>query len=186
MEIERKYLIREFPDNVKELTLDCEGEVHQAYLSTGNPSVRILSYNAVYPLAGKTVKEYRMTVKSDGHLEREEVEIIISESQYQDLLRLLNKTPIHKKYKRYLMPEDPNFSKRLKLEVAYVNEGSMYNTSYAFRYCEVEFETSEEVYAFKVPDYLKDYLTSDITFEPGCKMKSYWDRLPDNRLTWEE
>lgn len=73
MEIERKFLIKQLPENLERFP---HHHIEQAYLST-DPVIRIRKWDDLCFL----------TVKSKGLLAREEYEMPIEKERYDDLLR---------------------------------------------------------------------------------------------------
>ena len=75
MEIERKYLIKNLPEKLDTYPHD---DISQAYIST-DPVIRIRKKN----------QNHILTLKSQGLLAREEVEMPISKESFLHLLILL-------------------------------------------------------------------------------------------------
>lgn len=151
MEIERKFLIEKFPEG---LPLVEQAIVKQSYLST-NPELRIRQITT-----GQDQDKYLLTIKSDGLLARSEVNLDLSESQYQELIQNVTAEPIVKDYRVYLLPDN-----RL-LECSLVDDDKLSR----FMYAEVEFSSIQEANIFKKPDCLG----AEVTFSPLYKMKNYW------------
>lgn len=149
MEIERKFLMDGFPEG---LPLLRTASVEQGYLSVA-PAVRIRR------TADERGVQYELTVKSVGTLVREEVELPLTEEQYERLAALLVRPPVRKDYRVYDMDG-------WRLECSLVDSG----TPDAFYYAEVEFDSEEAAHAF-VPPAL---LGRDVTEEPGFTMAEYW------------
>ena len=147
MEIERKWLLNEIPN----LPVLEHGHIEQFYLSM-KPEVRVRRYVA---LVGKGYPQYRLTVKGEGSLSREEMECEIPENFYQKALRMVNKCPIFKDYWVFDLEGK-------HLEVSAVED--------KFIYAEIEFPTTEEAEAYSLP--LAD--ATDITYDSRYKMKKYW------------
>lgn len=147
MEIERKWLLNEIPN----LPILEHGHIEQFYLSM-KPEVRIRRYVV---LEGKGYAPYRLTIKGEGSLSREEMECEISEEFYRKALRMVNKCPIFKDY--WALDLDGRC-----LEVSVVED--------KFIYAEIEFPTVEEAEAYSFP--LADAI--DITYDSRYKMKKYW------------
>lgn len=100
MEIERKFLLDKLPDAHPYQT----AEIYQGYIST-SPEVRIRSYRV---LDGKDSghMNYKLTVKSDGSLSREEIESYISKEFFESLAHFVDANYgklIHKIYRKYHM-----------------------------------------------------------------------------------
>ena len=152
MEIERQFLIEEFPD-LPELY---SAQVWQGYLSTA-PVVRIRRFS---PPDG--CDRYELTVKGKGTMVRAEVNIPIEAAQYEEMSGLLKREPIHKDYHVYELPDG------LRLECSAVDAG----TDHGFMYAEVEFESVEAANAFVPPSFLGREMTEVRDFS----MSSYWVR----------
>lgn len=153
LEIERKFLMDGFPIG---LDLISEVDIEQGYVSV-NPEVRIRK--AVDKNTGR--EEFRMTIKGDGDLTRNEIETNITSDFYYDTVDFLEVNMIVKDYKKYKVGP-------WKLEVACVDPG----TDRAFYYGEIEFPTEQDARDFVVPSYLG----REITFNDEYKMKNYWKR----------
>jgi len=150
MEIERKFLIDSFPDN---LICVKTAKVSQGYISI-NPEIRIRSYEY------DNFKEYVLTIKGDGNLSRDEVEIIITEDKFNSISNMIRKPFIEKIYKQYQLQNG------LILECSHVDDGS----DSEFMYAEIEFKNEKEAVEFIVPDFLGREITEDSEY----KMKNYW------------
>lgn len=150
MEIERKWRIDKFPD----LPAARRAEVWQGYLSL-DPEVRIR----------RTVSEkgetFRLGVKSNGTLSREEVEPYITKEDFESLCTMLKKPLVHKEWRGY------DLGGGLLLEVSLVDEGE----PTAFMYAEVEFPDEKSANAFVAPDFLGE----ETTYQTGFRMKNYWN-----------
>lgn len=151
-EIESKFLVKGFPEN---LELIGEYDVEQGYLSL---DIETRIRRKINKQTGKT--DYILTFKSDGDVERDEVEILITEERYYELKKLVKYNFITKDYKKYKL--DSN----LVLEVSVVDRGN----EFEFTYAEIEFKTRELQEEFKQTDYFK----IDITYDKNYKMKNYW------------
>ncbi len=151
MEIERKFLIDDFPD----LPLLEEAQVYQGYLSV-DPVVRIRSKDTD---AGT---DFKLCIKGKGSIARTEVEIPITQGQFEELKGLLKAEMVHKDYKVYALPGGR------RLECSRVDEGSPTE----FLYAEVEFTSLEEALSFPMPPFL----LQDVTEDPYYKMNQYWQR----------
>lgn len=151
MEIERKFLMKGFPEG---LPLVRSAAVEQGYLSVA-PAVRIRR------TADECGERFELTVKSTGTLVREEIELPLTGEQYTRLCALLPRPPVRKDYRVYAMDG-------YLLECSLVDSG----TPDAFYYAEVEFDSEQAARAF-VPPAL---LGRDVTEEPGFTMADYWVR----------
>ena len=159
LEIERKFMIDHFPEHLKLL---CSAYIEQGYVSA-NPEVRIR--HGIDEMTGK--ENYTLTIKGDGMLSRPEMETDVEQSFYDEVVSLINKPMITKKYRCY------DFEGH-RLEVSLVDEG----TEHEFCYAEIEFPSEEEANAFVKPDFLGEEVTND---EDG-KMITYW---METRMTKE-
>lgn len=153
-EIERKFLIERFPDTIQHLL--SEFEIEQAYLSI-DPEVRIRRKHKVgeYSL-------YFLTIKSNGDLIRDEVEIQINSVHYHTLMNMIQKPVITKLNRNYQLMDG------LILECFLVDQG----TENEFMYAEIEFPSEEEAEHFVMPSWF----IKDITYDKSFKMKNYWKR----------
>lgn len=150
MEIERKWLLENFPSNAP---------YEQAYISTAylyvsdSMEMRVRKRTNIFIDDVKT--DYKMAIKNNGDMVREEFELSISESQYLELLESMPHKCISKDFRLY------NFDD-FKLETSHV-DGEWF-------YAEIEFETEEEAVAFTSPDWFG----LEVTFDSNYKMKNYW------------
>ena len=156
MEIERKWLVQGWPNNMEPCKIIT---MRQGYITT-RPTVRIRSEES----NGKT--EYILCFKGkatpDG-LAREEIESPIDGELFARLERFLGKPLIEKQQRRYDLPGG------LVLEVNQVDAGQPGE----FFYAEIEFDTQEQAKAF-VPGDLTEYLKQEVTGIPGQNMAAYW------------
>lgn len=153
LEIERKFWMDGFPEG---LDIISEVEIEQGYVSI-EPEVRIRK--AVDKHTGR--EEFRMTIKGDGDLTRNEIETNITSDFYYDTVDFLDANMIIKDYKKYKLGP-------WKFEVACVDPG----TEREFYYGEIEFPTEEDAKNFVVPSYFG----REITYNDEYKMKYYWKR----------
>lgn len=147
MEIERKWILQKVPT---EFRLVRNTQMEQFYVST-NPEVR-LRHNPA------SNEPFRITIKGEGTLSREEIETKISENFYNQVKEFVNKSPIKKDYSIFNCAGYP-------LAVSVVDDG-------AFIYAEVEFESEEQARNFQLP--IDDAI--EVTENPEYKMKNYWLR----------
>ena len=150
MEIERKFLIKELPENLSSyqfLTLE------QAYLCT-DPVVRIRRQD----------QEYYLTYKGKGLMAREEYNLPLNEQAYRHLLEKADGSVISKK--RYLIPiAEPSFaegfvvpSQPLDLKI----ELDIFDSPFApLIIAEVEFPDEKTANAFLPPDWFFKDVTND-------------------------
>ena len=98
MEIERKFLVDSLP-NLE----DCRSEkIIQAYIST-DPVIRIRQMST----------QYFLTVKSHGHIMREEFEMPITKEQFYALWEKIEVSPIKKR--RYFIPLEQDLTAELDI-----------------------------------------------------------------------
>ncbi|MDD2361444.1 MAG: CYTH domain-containing protein [Oscillospiraceae bacterium] len=152
MEIERKFLINSFPDD---LPLIEEAVVYQGYISV-NPIVRIRSKTS------SKGTDYILCFKGKGTLVRQETEIEIDEHTFKELKKLLNAPMIRKDYRVFRLPDGYN------LECSLVDKGEPTE----FMFAEIEFETLEQAEAYNPPELLNREVTRDGSYG----MATYWVR----------
>ena len=161
MEIERKFLIKEKPPIIPTEHFHTK----QAYVSI-DPEVRVREKFGVDEWS-KCGDPYKITVKGDGTLAREEIETPIDEKFYNKILKFIGYNPISKDYYIY-------YYNSYIIEVSDVDFG-------AFTYAEVEFDSIEEANNFVWP--WPEILISEETENPEYKMKNYWIKSRD--IEWE-
>lgn len=136
MEIERKFLLKQLPENLSTYPYR---QLEQGYLST-NPVVRIR----------KDDDRYELTYKGKGAMVREEYNLPLTQSSYEHLKEKIDGRLIAKK--RYLIPFGDY---TIELDIF---EGDLAPLTLA----EVEFSSEEEANAFTPPDWFAE----DVTFSP--------------------
>ena len=132
MEIEKKYLVKTLPDNLDAYEML---DMKQAYLC-GKPVVRVRS------ITHKDNTEYVLTVKGEGMVVREEHELSLDQDAFERLLAKHDGRILAKK--RYLIPLDAKHT--AELDVYFGDLSGLYTV-------EVEFEDSEDMRAFEVPEW---------------------------------
>lgn len=135
MEIERKYLVKNIPGNLKDFP--CRS-MEQGYLSTA-PVIRIR----------KDLDRYELTYKSKGLMIREEYNLPLTADAYGHLLKKIDGRLIKKD--RYMIPLKDGLTAELdvfKEELA------------PLVLAEVEFPDEESARAFTPPDWFGE----DVTF----------------------
>lgn len=170
MEIERKWKLKELPNNCyipKEHAL-----VEQHYITSDpdGPEIRIRKYNQITKLnESKMNDDYTLTIKSNNlsinnisALSRSEVELPITESIYNELVRTYCSVfiPIIKNYFQF---EFAGFT----IEISLLND----NTIYA----EVEFENNEQAEKFTFP--FPDIVLAEVTNDPKYQMRNYYNLI---------
>jgi len=134
MEIERKYLIKELPENLAQYP--CK-HIEQGYLNT-DPVVRIR----------RTDDRYTLTYKGSGLMVREEYNLPLNAEAFRHMKEKIDGILITKR--RYLIP----FEK-------YTIELDIFEDELApLQLAEVEFETEEDANAFLPPAWFGE----DVTF----------------------
>lgn len=151
MEIERKFLISDFPHHLNEIA---RAKAEQGYL-TLEPQVRIRRME--YANGAVT---HILCIKGKGTLSRTEVETELSASQYSELKALLDRRMITKDYRKYQLDNG------LILECSLVNEGYPEE----FMYAEIEFDSEEQAMAYK-PD---SFLGEELTYSDSYRMSALW------------
>ena len=191
MEIERKWVVQGWPEGYP---LRKEEEMRQGYVSV-RPTVRIreekllmssdgaLAQSQAVPQDGEAQKtagaevavaqcptkplkdEFILCFKSKGRLSRKEIEFPIEEARFRELEDLIGLPLIPKLRRTYQLPDGH------QLEVNHVDEGAPTE----FWYAEVEFGSEDEARAFDPTSVgLGEYLTDDVTEQPGQSMGAYW------------
>lgn len=166
VEIERKFLVKRFPDleeldKALGLKLLSEHVIEQSYVCWDDVEVRLRKKEPVKDGS----KKYSLSAKDDGDIKRSEVTIYLVEKDYLALMGVVKGEPITKLYRRYLMGGGKI------LEISVVDKGK--NTE--FMYGEIEFENVDEAEGFDLK-ILGDLVEKDVTFEDEWKMKNYWGR----------
>ena len=139
MEIERKYLVKTLPD----LTSCPYKELTQAYIST-KPVIRLRQMG----------DDFFLTVKSSGHLIREEFEMPIEKEEYLSLYNKVEGNPIEKT--RYYIPIAENLTAELDIYHGFLD---------GLLTVEVEFTSEEAANTFSPPAWFGE----DITFDARYK-----------------
>ena len=161
MEIERKWMVNNWPPEEIGLPVLYEQSMRQGYISV-RPTVRIREEAMT---GGDT--EYVLCFKSGTGLVRKEIEMDIPADKFRELEDLIGLPLIPKVRRTYALP-DGN-----KLEVNHVDEG----LPTEFWYAEIEYTSEEQAKdwdAAFVSPVLADYLNDDVTQQPGQTMGAYW------------
>ena len=163
MEIERKWMVQGWPEGYP---LRKEEEMRQGYVSV-RPTVRIREEKLLVSSDGAPLKdEFILCFKSKGRLSRKEIEVPIEEARFHELEELIGLPLIPKLRRTYQLPDGH------QLEVNHVDEGAPTE----FWYAEVEFGSEDEARAFDPASVgLGEYLTDDVTEQPGQSMGAYWE-----------
>lgn len=155
MEIERRWILKELPQDTDDCRLVGHYSIDQFYINLEPTEVRLrhsVAFSGVHKIP------YKLTIKSSNEgLVREEIETEVSESFYEDAKLFVNKAPIRKDYYVYKSGDH-------RLEVNIV-EGK-------FIYAEVEFDSEEDAqsYLFPIDEAV------EVTYEENSKWKmaNYW------------
>lgn len=163
MEIERKWMVQGWPEGYP---LRKEEEMRQGYVSV-RPTVRIREEKLLMSGDGAPVQDaFILCFKSKGRLSRKEIEFPIEEARFRELEDLIGLPLIPKLRRTYQLPDGH------QLEVNHVDEGAPTE----FWYAEVEFGSEDEARAFDPASVgLGEYLTDDVTEQPGQSMGAYWE-----------
>ena len=140
MEIEKKYLIKNLPENLNEFD---KYDIEQYYLSS-SPVIRIRKMNDLYILT------YKSRVEKDVKLNiSNEVELPLNKESFDHLKKKADGIGIIKE--RYIIP----YGKfKIELDVFHGNyEG--------FVLAEVEFKTVEEAKEFNIPSWFGEDVSGD-------------------------
>ena len=154
MEIERKWLIKGFP-NWPHKT-HCY--IFQTYVATYDDcEIRIRYCEPALNHQGKTITPYKFTYKSGGDLSRIEVEKELKACEYDELKKTISYPAIIKDF--YTFQFDGK-----SIEMSRVDND--------WYYAEVEFinQLEAEVYEFPWPELVIKEVTEDKEY----KMKNYW------------
>lgn len=137
MEIERKFLIKNIPENLDSYAFHL---IEQRYLCT-DPVVRVRRQD----------DDYFLTYKGKGLLAREEYNLPLTRSGYEHLIKKADGNIIKKK--RYLIPiEDTDLT--IELDI--------FDKPFApLIMAEVEFSSVEDANAFIAPDWFGEDVTND-------------------------
>lgn len=142
MEIEKKFLLKELPNDLSKY--ECLNLV-QAYVST-DPVIRLRNNND---------EKYYLTLKSKGHLVREEIEFPLTKEQFLNLWPKIDSKVISKK--RYLIPlEEDGLIAELDLYEDFL-EG--------LTTVEVEFESELKSEYFVAPSWFGKDVTHDSRYK---------------------
>lgn len=133
MEIERKYLIKEMPQNLEDYP--CR-HLEQGYLNT-SPVVRIRKDN----------DKYELTYKSKGLMVREEYNLPLTKDAYEHLKTKIDGRLITKK--RYMIPYN---GYTIELDI-------FQNDLSPLTLAEVEFSSEEEANTFIAPEWFGEDVT---------------------------
>ena len=134
MEIERKYLVKSIPENLKDYPCRV---MEQGYLNIA-PVIRIRKDN----------DNFELTYKSKGLMVREEYNLPLTKEAYEHLLLKIDGRLIKKR--RYMIPLEGNLTVELD-----VFEGELAPLILA----EVEFPDEDSALSFTPPDWFGEVVT---------------------------
>lgn len=141
MEIEKKFLLKEVPKSLS--NYECLNLV-QAYVST-DPVIRLRNNND---------KEYYLTLKSKGHLVREEIEFPLTKEQFLNLWPKIDTKVISKK--RYLIPLENGLVAELDIFEDFLD---------GLITVEVEFSSELQAERFMPPNWFGKDVTHDSRYK---------------------
>ena len=166
MEIERKWMVQSWPPAGLELIR--QQRMRQGYV-TVRPTVRIREETDLPVKPGEQGRTaYILCLKSastDDGLARTEIEMEIPKEKFGEIEAMIGKPLIEKTRRMYRLPGG------LSLEVNQVDQG----LPTEFWYAEVEYGTVEQAEGWNPEtDGLGDYLSCEVTGQPGQSMGAYW------------
>lgn len=145
MEIEKKYLIKRFPDNLEMFE---KKEIEQGYLCT-NPVVRVRKSNEEYILTYKSRVQNKENI-TEAIRVNEEIEVPLTKDGYYHLREKADGNLIKKT--RYIIPLDDFHKAELDVFGGYLK---------GLAFVEVEFESVEAAENFAVPEWFGEDVSSD-------------------------
>ena len=151
MEIEKKYLVKELPEDLSSFP---SRKLTQSYISR-SPVIRLRKIEEETS-EGKT-ESYVLTVKGDGLSVREEFELPLREAQYEALRKKEEGRVLIKR--RYLIPlkDEQRTERTAELDIF---EGDFKG----LRLVEVEFPSEEEMAAFCPPDWFGEDVSDSAAY----------------------
>ena len=150
MEIERKFLVAQLPDNLD--NCNCR-YIEQGYLST-KPVVRVRRDN----------DDYYLTYKGSGMMAREEYNLPLTKDSYEHLIKKADGNIITKK--RYEIPDGNGYT--IELDIF---DGAFNGTVIA----EVEFNTIEEADNYIMPEFFTEDVTNNPEYHNSNMSKKKFD-----------
>ena len=150
MEIERKFLVAQLPDNLD--NYNCR-YIEHGYLST-KPVVRVRRDN----------DDYYLTYKGSGMMAREEYNLPLTKDSYEHLIKKADGNIITKK--RYEIPDGNGYT--IELDIF---EGAFNGTVIA----EVEFNTIEEADNYIMPAFFTEDVTNNPEYHNSNMSKKKFD-----------
>lgn len=135
-EIERKFLIKNLPENLENFT---HYEIRQGYIST-DPTIRLRQQD----------DKYILTVKSAGLMKKQEYELDLTEEQFNRLWKKTEGNTIEKT--RYVIPLNDGLKAELDVYKGFLS---------GFMNVEVEFASTKEAILFDIPNWFGQEVTQD-------------------------
>lgn len=135
-EIERKFLIKNLPENLENFT---HYEIKQGYIST-DPTIRLRQQD----------DNYILTVKSAGLMKKEEYELDLTKDQFNRLWKKTEGNTIEKT--RYVIPLNNGLKAELDVYKGFLS---------GFMNVEVEFPSTKEAILFDIPNWFGQEVTQD-------------------------
>lgn len=135
-EIERKFLIKNLPENLESFT---KHEIKQGYIST-NPTIRVRQWD----------NNYILTIKGGGLMKKIEYELDLSKEQFDNLWQKVEGNTIEKT--RYIIPLANNLKAELDIYKGFLS---------GFMNVEVEFSSTQDAILFDSPDWFGQEVTQD-------------------------
>lgn len=162
MEIEKKYLIKELPDNLEHYR---HYDIEQAYISA-SPAIRVRKKGVFSD--GSLSLTYILTVKGKGLIKREEFELTLEKNEYENLLRKAEGNIITKC--RYLIPLAGGLS--LELDIF---EGVFKGLIMS----EIEFPDEDSAKKYNPPAFIGREVTFDERFHNSVMSTMSADDISD-------
>ncbi len=160
MEIEKKYLIKSLPKNLKQFKVK---EIEQGYLFT-NPVIRVRKSNDKYILTYKS--RDNLDIDTESLCVANEIEMPITKDCYEHLREKSDGLVISKK--RYIIPLS-SFSSEYGELVAELDV--FYGELEGLVYVEVEFESTNQAREFKPPSWFGEDVSDDLRYRNGVLSK---------------
>lgn len=135
-EIERKFLIKNLPENLENFT---HYEIRQGYIST-DPTIRLRQQD----------DKYILTVKSAGLMKKQEYELDLTADQFNRLWEKTEGNTIEKT--RYVIPLNDGLKAELDVYKGFLS---------GFMNVEVEFASTKEAILFDIPNWFGQEVTQD-------------------------
>ena len=135
-EIERKFLIKNLPENLENFT---HYEIRQGYIST-DPTIRLRQQD----------DKYILTVKSAGLMKKQEYELDLTEDQFNRLWKKTEGNTIEKT--RYVIPLNDGLKAELDVYKGFLS---------GFMNVEVEFASTKKAILFDIPNWFGQEVTQD-------------------------